>query len=143
MRKNIRYASIADVHDSAARQRNFYMRLWAFAALVVVCFLLLAGRWVVLQVVRGAEYTKKAEANRISIVPVQPRRGRILDRNGVLLANSFSSYVLELTPSKVDDVQATIALCKKSYPLATATFAALSACAMKAARLMQSPCAIV
>lgn len=117
MRRNTRYASFSDVHNSATRQRNFYARLWAVAALVFLCFALLAGRWVVLQVLRSDEYKKQAEANRISIVPVQPRRGRILDRNGVLLANSFSSYVLELTPSKVEDVDATIAALQTIIPI--------------------------
>lgn len=117
MRRKSRYALATDMHASATRQRNFYIRLWAVAALVLVCFGLLAGRWVVLQVVRSDEYIKQAEANRTSVVPVQPRRGRILDRNGVLLANSFSSYVLELTPSKVDDVEATIAALQTIIPI--------------------------
>lgn len=117
MRKKNNYASANDMRASATRQRNFYIRLWAVAALVFLCFALLASRWVVLQVLRRDTYVQQAEANRTSVVPVQPRRGRILDRNGVLLANSFSSYVLELTPSKVNDVDATIAALQAIIPI--------------------------
>jgi penicillin-binding protein 2 len=37
-----------------------------------------------------------------------PPRGTILDRNGVVLASNYSAYTLEITPSRVDDLEATI-----------------------------------
>ena len=37
-----------------------------------------------------------------------PNRGLILDRNGVILAHNYSGYTLEITPSKVADLEATI-----------------------------------
>ena len=42
-----------------------------------------------------------AETNRIAIVPIVPNRGVITDRNGVVLAQSYSAYTLEITPSRV------------------------------------------
>jgi len=42
------------------------------------------------------------------VVPIVPNRGLIMDRNGVVLANNYSAYTLEITPSKVDNVEATI-----------------------------------
>ena len=41
-------------------------------------------------------------------MPIVPNRGLILDRNGVVLAKNYSAYTLEITPSKVDDLDATI-----------------------------------
>ncbi len=87
---------------------RFRTRLLAAAAFVLVAFGLLASRLVVLQVVRHDELSTQAENNRIAVVPVVPNRGLIVDRNGVVLANNYSAYTLEITPSKVEDLDATI-----------------------------------
>lgn len=103
-----RFASAADLQSSAARQRNFKLRLLALAVLVLFCFALLAWRWVVLQVLRRETYAAQAESNRTALVPVPPSRGMIMDRNGVVLASNYSAYTLELVPKKIDDLEATI-----------------------------------
>jgi penicillin-binding protein 2 len=43
--------------------------------------------------------TPQGRGNRISVVPIVPNRGLILDRNGVVLARNYSAYTLEITPS--------------------------------------------
>jgi penicillin-binding protein 2 len=68
----------------------------------------LLARFVYLQVVQRDYYQTKAEDNRISIVPVAPNRGLILDRNGVVLARNYSAYTLEIMPAKVSDLERTI-----------------------------------
>ncbi len=75
---------------------------------VVICFGILASRFFYLQFKRYDYYQTLAENNRISLVPIVPNRGLILDRNGVILANNFFVYTLEITPSKLKDVEATI-----------------------------------
>ena len=50
----------------------------------------------------------QAENNRIAVVPITPNRGLILDRNGVVLANNYSAYTLEIAPAKVANLEATI-----------------------------------
>ena len=87
---------------------RFRARLWAAAGFVLFCFGLLAFRLVVLQVMRHDDLALRAEANRVAVVPIVPNRGLIVDRNGVVLANNYSAYTLEITPSKVEDVEATI-----------------------------------
>ncbi|MEB0276882.1 penicillin-binding protein 2, partial [Cryobacterium sp. 5B3] len=47
------------------------------------------------------DYVLLADENRIDIVPVVPNRGLIMDRNGVILAQNYSAYTLEITPSKI------------------------------------------
>ncbi|WP_194725260.1 penicillin-binding protein 2 [Noviherbaspirillum malthae] len=79
----------------------FRLRLSAAGVFVLICFSLLVARFVWLQVVRHNHYQAQAEDNRISVVPVVPNRGLILDRNGVVLARNFSAYTLEITPSKL------------------------------------------
>jgi penicillin-binding protein 2 len=79
----------------------FRMRLSVAGVFVFVCFGLLFARFVWLQVFKHNDYAGQAEENRISIVPVVPNRGLIVDRNGVVLARNFSAYTLEITPSKI------------------------------------------
>src|SRR5665811_2148459 len=79
------------------------------AGLAVLCaFALLAARLVYLQVYRHADLSEQAENNRTTIVPIVPNRGLILDRNGIVLASNFSAYTLEVTPSKVVNLEQTI-----------------------------------
>ena len=88
--------------------RRFHMRLFAAAAFVLLCFGLLAYRLTHLQVSKHEELSVRAENNRIAVVPIVPNRGLIVDRNGVVLANNYSAYTLELMPSRIDDLDATI-----------------------------------
>ncbi|HSO06888.1 MAG TPA: penicillin-binding protein 2 [Pelomicrobium sp.] len=88
---------------------RFRLRLVVAAVFVLALFAILAGRFFYLQVVQREHYTTLAEANRISIVPVVPNRGLILDRNGEVLAGNFSAYTLEITPGRVRDLDGLIA----------------------------------
>jgi len=81
----------------------FRLRLSVVAVFVFICFGLLCARFLWLQVFKHSDYMSQAEDNRISVVPVVPNRGLILDRNGVVLARNFSAYTLEITPSKIAD----------------------------------------
>jgi penicillin-binding protein 2 len=80
---------------------HFRARLLAAALFVLFCFGLIAARLVYLQVLRHDELSEQAEANRTAVVPVVPNRGLIIDRNGVVLANNFSAYTLEITPARL------------------------------------------
>ena len=75
---------------------------------MLFCFVLLFIRFVWLQIVQHDYYQTRAEDNRISLVPIVPNRGLILDRNGVVLARNYSAYTLEITPSKTRDLDQVI-----------------------------------
>jgi penicillin-binding protein 2 len=99
---------MTELKDVERELGSFRMRLVAAAAFVLFCFGLLAARLVFLQVFKYEELSTQAENNRIAVVPIVPNRGLILDRNGVVLADNYSAYTLEITPSKVADLEATI-----------------------------------
>ncbi len=88
---------------------RFRLRIFVMAGVVFLCFMLIVSRLLVLQVQRHEELKARAESNRTAIVPIVPNRGLILDRNGVVLANNYSAYTLEVTPSRVPDLEATLA----------------------------------
>ncbi len=86
----------------------FRLRLVLSLGLVLVLLFILLARFVYLQSVRYSHYQTLAENNRISVVPIAPNRGLIMDRNGVVLAHNYSGYTLEITPSKAGELEAVI-----------------------------------
>src|SRR5512144_279764 len=94
---------------NAERELYLFKRRLAVAAFIVVAaFAALAGRFVYLQIFQHRYYQTLAESNRVAIVPIVPNRGVITDRNGVVLAQSYSAYTLELTPARIRNLEATI-----------------------------------
>ncbi|OYY47716.1 MAG: penicillin-binding protein 2 [Gallionellales bacterium 35-53-114] len=92
-------------------QREIYffrLRLILSLVFVLVLAFILLARLVYLQVVRQSDFATLADKNRISVVPIVPNRGLIQDRNGVVLAQNYSGYTLEISPAKVDNLEATI-----------------------------------
>ena len=94
--------------DTQREIHNFRLRLALSLGFVLLLLLILLVRFIYLQVMQQSHYQTLAENNRISIVPIAPSRGLILDRNGVVLAHNYSAYTLEITLSKVVDLKATI-----------------------------------
>ena len=87
---------------------HFQLRLVVSIGFVLVLLAVLLIRFIYLQAVRHGYYQTLAESNRISVVPIVPNRGLILDRNGVVLARNYSGYTLEINQNKTDNVEATI-----------------------------------
>ncbi|MET0203455.1 MAG: penicillin-binding protein 2 [Casimicrobiaceae bacterium] len=95
--------------SSAERDRFLFRRRLGFAGLLAfAAFAGLFARFFYLQVVKHEHYQTLAETNRIAIVPIVPNRGVVTDRNGVVLAQSYSGYTLEIMPSKVKNLDETI-----------------------------------
>ena len=86
----------------------FKQRLALLTALISIAFLVIIGRFFYLQIFKYDFYKGLSENNRIAIIPNVPNRGLILDRNGVILADNYFVYSLEVTPSKVDNLNKTI-----------------------------------
>ena len=99
---------MTELKDLERELDRFRLRILAAALFVLFGFGLLAARLVYLQVLRHEELSLRAEANRTAVVPIVPNRGRIIDRNGVVLASNYTAYTLEIVPSKVQDLETTI-----------------------------------
>ncbi|HUP97526.1 MAG TPA: penicillin-binding protein 2 [Usitatibacter sp.] len=96
------------LRDQQRELTVFRNRLMLAGLGIVFAFGILLARFTWLQVVQREYYHTLAEANRISVVPVVPNRGLILDRNGEVLAANYSAYTLEITPSRVPNVERAI-----------------------------------
>ncbi len=99
---------IAELKNTQRELHYFQLRVGFAGMAVVIAFGLLFARFFYLQVIQHDYYHTKAEDNRISIVPVLPNRGLIVDRNDVVLARNYAAYTLEISPSKVANLRATI-----------------------------------
>ena len=97
-----------EIRNTEAELQRFRVRAVVMGVVVLVAFSLLVSRLLVLQVERHEELAERAESNRTAVVPIVPNRGQILDRNGVVLASNYSAYTLEITRSKVEDLEETI-----------------------------------
>lgn len=95
---------MSELRNIQADLSRFRSRVLVAALLVVFAFLLLSARLVYLQVFRHDDLREQADNNRITAVPVVPNRGLILDRNGVVVATNYSAYTLEITPSKINNL---------------------------------------
>lgn len=99
---------MGDFHNPDGDINRFRFRIGVAAIVVLIAFGILFGRFFWLQVVQHEFYRTRAEDNRIALIPIVPNRGVITDRNGVVLARNYSAFTLEITPSRTDDLEATI-----------------------------------
>src|SRR4051812_35884449 len=99
---------MAELRNYERELAQFHLRIGVAGVLVLIGFGLLAARFIFLQVIQHDHYASRAEDNRISIVPIAPNRGLILDRNGIVMARNYSGYTLEIFPRKTRSVERTI-----------------------------------
>src|SRR2546421_7095277 len=98
----------SEIRNSEQELQQFQLRVGIAGVVVIAAFALLGARFLWLQVLQHDVYQAKAEDNRISIVPVTPNRGLIVDRNGVVIARNYPGYTLEISPAGVKNIERTI-----------------------------------
>ncbi len=82
-----------DLYEGEGRGRVLCLSL-----LLLFSFFALGIRLVYLTLFRGEEYLLAAEGNRIVSVPLYPERGVITDRNGEVIADSRSGFLVTADP---------------------------------------------
>jgi len=86
----------------------FKRRLALLSVMIFIAFSVVIGRFFYLQIFKYDFYKDLSENNRIALIPNVPNRGLILDRNGIIIADNYFDYTLEITPSKVASLNKTI-----------------------------------
>ena len=64
---------------------------------------LLIGRMGYLAIAQNAKYQLLSESNRVQLIPVPPRRGWIIDRNGKPIAINRASFRVDIIPQQMVD----------------------------------------
>lgn len=90
----------------------FQRRLLILSFLTLLVISAISFRLFQLQILQAETYQTLSKQNSLTLIPLPPRRGLIFDRQGVLLAENIPAHSLELQPSKIDDMEATLALLK-------------------------------
>ena len=112
--KSARKRTLKNLHAEAAL---FRARALQGFVMIAAALLLLAGWYFRLQVMQHAEYSSRAEANRVKQRPIVPARGLIFDRNGKLLADNVQAWRLEITTDDVPDLKDTLRKLGQIIPL--------------------------
>ena len=81
-------------------------RLFAAALLIAFLFCILIARLFYIQVVDGSALSGKAYGQWTRDLPMKANRGDITDRNGVVLASSYTTYTVYVRPNEMEDVAA-------------------------------------
>ncbi|PKM31849.1 MAG: penicillin-binding protein 2 [Gammaproteobacteria bacterium HGW-Gammaproteobacteria-11] len=96
--------------DHSNDARVVQRRVALAAAVVMMLVGVLIARMYYLQVVQYEYHSTLSENNRVHVQPVPPGRGRIYDRNGVVLAENRPSFSLNITRERAPDLQQTFDL---------------------------------
>jgi penicillin-binding protein 2 len=92
----------------AQRQKLFSRRAAILAGAQASVLAALTARMYQLQILEANRYLVLADENRINLRLLAPMRGRILDRFGIVLADSRPSYQLVIVAEQAGDVAATL-----------------------------------
>lgn len=82
------------------------MRVRILRITIFSLFVILALNLSYVQVIRGKYYHSLSINNRIRVIPFEGRRGRILDRNSVALADNRLSFNVTVIPQDVEEGEA-------------------------------------
>jgi len=88
---------------SAHQSITFSRRMLLLGGAQIGVGALLIGRLGWLSIAQNAKYQLLSESNRVQLIPVPPRRGWIIDRNGKPIAINRSSFRVDIIPQQLTD----------------------------------------
>src|SRR5438445_10458146 len=92
-------------------------RCISILVIMILLVILLISRLTYLQVMNHDHFTTLSQKNWLDLVPLEPTRGLIYDRNGVLLAENIPIYSLDITPNKIINMPKTLSEIAKILPI--------------------------
>lgn len=99
------------------KAHEIIIRTIVLSVLFVIISVVLIGRLFYLQILQGERFMALAEKNRTAIHLTMPERGKIYDRNGVLLADNRKVFQAVLIKEQTTNYQKTLSNFKKLVPL--------------------------
>ncbi|WP_269609254.1 penicillin-binding protein 2 [Prochlorococcus marinus] len=86
------------LHLSSKKHVGAFNQPLVFFLFICLIFSVTGARLFWIQIINGSYYKKLSEENRIKLISNPPIRGRLLDRNGVVLADNKLFYSLSIQP---------------------------------------------
>lgn len=105
------------INPTQARSQS--ARLNFLAIFVTFLTLIIVFRLGYLQIYQYVRYHTLSLKNQMSVIPVPPTRGIILDRKGVVLAENIPIYALEIIPERVKNLPTSFKKLRKLLPSIT------------------------
>ena len=102
--------------DVNERQGSFLRRTFVLGGLTTLGGLALTGRLAQLQVFQAGQYATMASNNQFNFRLVPPPRGRILDRDGVVIAGNRPSFRVLVVRDETKDLDQTLDLLGRLLP---------------------------
>lgn len=115
MKKHERF--VLKERESEVRLIN--QRLRISAIVIAVLLIALLSRLTYLAGTQHQYYLTLQQGNQYKLRPIEPTRGIITDRFGVVLANNIPTYSLEIQPDHVNNLQQTIQKLQTLLPIST------------------------
>ena len=102
--------------DPNERQGSFLRRTFVLGGLTTLGGLALGGRLAQLQVFQAHQYATLASQNQFNFRLVPPPRGRVLDRNGAVIAGNRPSFRVLVVRDETKDLDQTLDLLGRLLP---------------------------
>ncbi len=83
---------------------QYKSRLFIATFIITFAFGILIARLSYLQIIKGEEFEKFSQENRIRLIRVPAPRGRIYDRNGVELVSNRASFDVTIYPNEIENI---------------------------------------
>lgn len=106
-----------NIKDSVQEVKLFSHRIIILSVILLCLVVCLFFRLVMLQVIQHRFYMTLSRQNHISFVPLEPKRGLIYDRHGVLLAENTPAFSLEVVAGRPKEMRALVDSIKQVVPL--------------------------
>ncbi len=97
------------IHNPQQEIKQFNHRMIVIVILIAILVMILLGRLFYLQVIQHEVFSTLSRQNLLNVAPIDPNRGLIYDRNGVLLAENVPVFSLEISPEHVTNLKQTVA----------------------------------
>lgn len=108
------FSTLKNSHLERKLFRNRVFVVWIGIAFLIALLLI---RLAYLQLYAHKVYTTLAKQNLLNLLPAEPNRGLIYDRNGVLLADNHPVFNLVVIPNRVPDLKSTLVDLQKIIPI--------------------------
>ncbi len=105
--------------DDDGQSRIFNRRALLLGGGQLAAFSVLGGRLYQLQVMQGSRYAPLADDNRISVRGLAPRRGRIFDRTGLVIADNRESFRVSVLPASPAELRRILDIINRIAPLSS------------------------
>ena len=99
----MRIANPFAIANETKQQFTFTRRAMMVSGLQIGVGTLLAGRMTWLAIAENEHYSLLSESNRVNMTLVPPRRGWIVDRKGVPIANNRTDFRVDIIPDRLED----------------------------------------